>query len=244
MAGFLYLIKGSHQAKDVTPDLIERHGLTYAFEGKPSLCGCRNLPPEFGGGEFTVLADPRSLTDATAHFDASKQTWRKIPKKEAWIGVVNASRPTPADLVRKRMLPGGLVEMGDGTPWMIPIARRFDLQNGAVCLSNALPCASRMNDAGEWIGGGVLPAFTRLNEIAQGLFDLRYGDNESQFAKAIGERVAPELAAEILGVNYRVSDIEVSELGLMTDLVWEPIRDIVIDRASWEEIKKKVDAAS
>lgn len=238
MAGFLYLIKGSHQAKDVTPDLIERHGLTYAFEGKPSLCGCRNLPPEFGGGEFTVLADPRSLTDATAHFDASKQTWRKIPKKEAWIGVVNASRPTPADLVRKHQIMGHMVTLGDGHRWMIPMERKYELNGTERAFMSVAPQTYDVDDDGSWFSK-PMDEFAPLIEISE--FAIRSvmtaNDGDGSTAEAWG--TLHQLCCKAIGMNYRVGEIEAAVLGLLNDTVmWEAIL-AVIDWPSYVEIQKK-----
>lgn len=241
MAGFLYAVPGDHKPGSIGPAELARLGLGHAFDGKPLLWPHRNGP--HGGGPCAILGEPSRMGTHAVGYLPDVQTWRRIPRSEAWIGWFSEAMPTEAELRRELVIPSVAVRM-NGTDWLTPIARRFEWSDTGPALINALPHGYRLDDDGAWKRGAVLPRFARLNEIAAGLMDLRYFDADSAAAQAIGAETPPGIIAAVLGVNYYVSDIEVDILGLIDESVWELVRDAVLDEAGADALKKKLASAT
>ena len=107
MAGFLYYLAG--KGTDIEAAELHKLGLGYAFDEER--CAARGVRcgPE-GSGEGIVVANPQSVPEHLIRFEPTRQTWRKVPKTDAYVGIyTDENRPGPEDVQRTRILSGHLV---------------------------------------------------------------------------------------------------------------------------------------
>ena len=123
MSGFLYFVPGPPRTAFSQDDLVKL-GLGHVFE-RGAGTTCREYrgtgPGDQQGGTVLIVSD--TLSPDRHAYVAEKQTWRKIPKSECWVGYWNDGRPGPADLARNSPVSGHLVRLADGNLWLVPVAR-------------------------------------------------------------------------------------------------------------------------
>ena len=217
--------------------------LAYAFEGSPIRQSIRGGPD--GAAAGMVFADP-SVPAVDVGYYPERQTWKKIPGLDAWLGRASAGAIGPEQLARTKQLRGELVALGDGNLWQIPIARAWTELDGDLRWYTALPQARKLDDAGKWTVGEVLTKYAILWDYASAWFEERIGLRvETPGTITLDFQGENEAFVAALAVNYRVAAFEVSELGLNTSDVLADVLDALIDwntRMQW--IKKKVRAES
>jgi len=161
MPGFLYYLPRV-TADQVTDAMLVDRKLDYALTTKAVRCACRQGPD---GGPGIVMAEPPFPSENVGYY-ATRQTWRAIPSKDAWIGYETDAKPTPDDLARPDQMGGYLLTMADGREWLVPVAMQASEADGQIIREQSLPQRLDLDDAGAFCPAGVLPAYRRLDAIA------------------------------------------------------------------------------
>lgn len=228
MAHLLYFVEG---AGTLNREHAARLGLGYALGDGLAQAAVNGKGP---GGNPGVCAC-KSAERMGYHPD--RQTWLRIPRigdqgkgrpaTAVFVGVWNDSPPTPAELQRPKLLPGWPVKLLDGNEWVAATAYQWHEQDasedgagGPPRWSYALPAHAEIDSDGSWRRGRVHREYERLWAIAKAHFDILVGAaDESPEVGDVELNAADtrDLAAEVLGVNYRVSKWECALLGLFDD---------------------------
>lgn len=232
MAGFLYFAPGD--IATVSNSQANQWGLGHVA-GRDGSLTCRQVSASIGSGCVFALADDHR---GAVKFDADKQTWRKIPEKfttrELWIGWWNDDRPGVSDLARKNQLPGRMVELLNGERWLVPLLRKWENED-KVRWRTVLPTVIDFNDDGDLVVGDVAPQYRQVWDkslpIAQ---QLCFGTEGVAYDDVIA------LAGPLLGLNYRVSIVEVVILGLISTHEAKTIIDAALDIETFEELLKNL----
>lgn len=175
-----------------------------------------------------------------------KQTWKRIPNTEAFVGVWNDNPPKPEDLIRFDATPGSFITLGDGNEWLIPVAR-FECDNENA--GNLAPMID-VDEFGNVIPGGFNPTQAKLNQMAERLalsfiagFDALVKDNSPHpvFRFDIDDRDP----FDILAANYRVSPAEIVLLQLFKwrDNAFKDVVKVFIDSDTFIQIQLKKKAS-
>lgn len=242
MPGLLYFLPD--RTRDVMLPALAAAGIGHAFERTPTVRGVQCGP---GNAAGLVLADSRHVEEIG--YFPQRQTWRSVPKTEAWVGMFSAQQPGPGDLRRERQLDGHLVTLLDGAQWLVPVARGHAEEDGDLRWYHTLPRRATLDDEGRWTAGAVLPRYAPLLEAAtrweeaQAAGNVR--DQEGGRAALMFDFAGTiEAAAEVLAANYLVGPAEIDLLGLLTEEIAVEVLNALIDiptRLEW--IKKKLAAA-
>lgn len=236
MAGLLYYLPGA--TEDDVAGHMAKAGLTYAYNGRMSARGARNGPEGTPAG--LVVADNKAVEDVHIGHFPNKQTWRKVPGGTAWVGYYPDDPPKPADLVRKRVLRGRLVTLGDGQDWVAPIARGFIEEDDTLRWYQALPETTTVDDDGNWIVGGVLPKYAKLWDLALRWLDATCSGERQDDGKVHFDFAGLNDAALVaLGTNYRLGKAEVALLGLFNGSCAIDIMGALIDTPTLEDFASK-----
>jgi hypothetical protein len=163
----------------------------------------------------TVAGDDR---EASLQYRPAAQGWLPAVRGDVWIGWETAAPPTPEDLRRHARYSGYDVRDEYGGTWHIPVARTPDLRYGF------LPQSYTFGARGQPVGH--LKAQCReLWERAGQLWEM-YASIFGRDAILAGEATLPreipeawygadwllEQAVFLLGVNYRISPLEINGL--------------------------------
>lgn len=180
------------------------------------------------GGRMGQL---ESVLPGTLEFLEAGQTWTALPGQPGvWLGVIDGARIDPAHLARPTQRPGHWVKLGDGSEWLVPVAR---LRDGGC----ALPRRRALTPDGS-IGWNVEAEFRGLTDFAGRVWDAHMGQ-----AYSGTEAEIDAMCAAALGVNYALGLMECIVLGLFTDSSQRLIAEALIDwptvEAILEELKKK-----
>jgi hypothetical protein len=231
MSQFLYYIPGASLR---TLDDVNRVGLGYAFEVQPSSCGCNTGPDAKSG--TTISAD----MDGVGYYP-DRQTWRKIPGIDAWLGWYTDAMPGPADLERKKQIPGELVRLGDGRDWLVPVAIEWrEIQNDAIPLFPLcrLPRVFHLEDTAVWRPGETIARYKPLEELGWQFLDAIYG-KEKYHDIALTDSWACQASVCALAFNYRIAELEASVLGLVESDMLQAIARVITDFECVSEWSKK-----
>ena len=145
MSGFLYFLPECVDPPDLAA--LAKVGLGYAFEVPPAytIKGGGSGPGELSG---MLVGDGNDLV-----YDPARQTWSALPIADCRlpirIGMWNDRPPTPEELVRRKMLPGLSITVGDGREWIVPIARRWVSDAAEGGWFNALPHRWGLDEGGQ-----------------------------------------------------------------------------------------------
>ncbi len=242
MSAFLYYVPGDYP--QMALDKVAELGLAYAFERQPEARLTMHGPDDGSGpvfGIFEKLGD-----DLTGGYFPEKQTWRKIPKSECWIGYYNDAKPGPDDLMREQALDGHWVELGDGNKWLAPVARSCDADATEYMAINNLPVQGDIDDEGNWVQTKVSDRYAAIWDLATKFWDV-FRDALRRTAEIdpapdtvpvqFGEFYSGAVTA--LAVNYRVSNIECAVLALLTMQESTKILTSLIDLPTVNEWLKK-----
>lgn len=159
------------------------------------------------------------------------------PDKQVWcktgggaVGMYQAVEITPLMLARDKQLPGLWVEL-EGSSWRVPVARQPTIEDGEVRWSIDLPRSLEYVGTG-WTYGPVVRRYQYLFEIANRWMTARFEtenspDGQNQVDMTVNEAI--DMAAAALGANYRVSQVELSMLGVLTQFNWATVLDALVD---------------
>jgi len=224
MAQLLYFVEG---VSTLNKESAAKYGLGYALSdgcahgavngkgpgGAPGVCACKS------GEQLGYYPD--------------KQTWLRIPRESGpgvFVGRWNDMPPTPQELERPKKLAGWPVRLLDGQDWIAATAYQWHEipDEETIKWSHALPAHAEIDASGAWTRGRVYRDYERLWHIAKTHFDLLVGDDSGGDIE-LSAADSRDLAAEVLGVNYRVSKWECALLGLFDD---PPTKAVEILRAT------------
>ncbi|MEO1528068.1 MAG: hypothetical protein AAFX06_21770 [Planctomycetota bacterium] len=226
MSSFLYFIP---DVPSVSRDIIEAAGLAYAIDHTTG----RGCDGPKGGRGMVLRTD-----DDLATMDAESQSWLEAPKFGAdqapyWIGW-NGAKPTPEDLARKEQMRGQWITVQDGSRWYVPTLLSWsEGKELPAVYENRLPTSIGIDDNGNPTVGQVVPKYRDMFDIGLRVVSVMAGRGEEAMA---GSEVI-KFAANCLGINYRVSLLELSAsvLGcISTDDAFQ-IAKIAVDWAGYEE---------
>ena len=206
MAGFLYFRAGDTRSVDHRS--AAELGLDYALSD--AQLTSREAIAGPAGLRGVVFADERQQAEAPGYY-ADRQVWRELPRHEGrprlFVGYYRDAKPTPAELLRERSLPGLIVTMADGLPWQVPevISRE---SGESEC---RLPCQLDYDLDGRIVPGEPIEAYRVLWElitpIAAALFDGEPLD-DGQVQRGV---------VALLQANYRVALPELVQLGVLAN---------------------------
>jgi hypothetical protein len=186
----------------------------------------------------TLICDKDRLDAQRLKYRPQEQTWRLVGaagRPAYWIGTINGEEPTPEDLVRRKTIPGHEVELADGRSWLCPVARGQAAQDGRLVWYHTLPRTIVLDEDSDrqWTEGRVVPRYARLWELAGHYWQARLGsaiaDAEPGREVSFDFQGAAAAAVECLAVNYRVTNVEVSALGILDTEAPRKILDALID---------------
>jgi len=220
MAQLLYFIPGVHTAG---PALQAELGLDHTLGPGVTWGAIDRGPNDLGAGCLLAAASPDR-----PRLTVGERTWYPAgPEKPYWIGLDPAAPPTEADLRRDGfpLIAGADVELADGRPWHIPIARFFDGRTNCPVLwgldHTTGELAERLDPAGQvfWdLAAEFLTAYAglRAGELANSETDAAAGRIPSDPpAAGIAYTRVLEIATAALAVNYRVGRFEILALELL-----------------------------
>jgi len=227
---FLYFIAGLSAPRPTDQQLAEA-GIGYAFPHGSPISGaeCHNGP----GGHSGVLLAHGPATGL--RFSPSEQIWRPV-NKTAWVGIPrnSAELPGPDDLFSGRCLDNKPVLLGDGRYWQVPIVRFLNGHTG-------LPRFIGLDEKGEACAL-VKAEYRELYHLADEIFrNELIGGVAGTGACTPAELL--RMAALSLGVNYRVSEIEIATLQLLDTVNATQIASVIMDGDNlaqlMDELRKK-----
>lgn len=236
MAGLLYYVP---ERKHALVDDLDELGLAYAFERDCTPRGTRG--PD--GADGVILADCERVE--RIGYYADRQQWQKIPGNPAgaWVGRYTDGAIKPEDLERIETLPGHMVRLADGQEWLVPVARGWAEQGGEAVWYVALPQKTQVDENGNWTQGDVLDRYGPLWQLARRWWDFQFAtaaEDEPEGAQPGFDFAArADAAVTALAVNYRLSPIEVSLLGLFADGIPQQILMAVVDWPTMQKFLKK-----
>lgn len=189
----------------------------YFARDKADLPACAfDSPPSFAvaqgpGGESGWLA---SADADCVRYSEESQEWAAIADG-VWVGMQRSAPPTPIDLARSEQLPGETLTLADRGAWLVP---RLRVHAGQYGWATALPSRMR-RDAGQWVGGEVLPEHADADALGAELLDRMIGAYEQQGlpdpSGGMSFAQAADYAARVLAINYRVGPEELAMLGAL-----------------------------
>jgi hypothetical protein len=247
LAGLLYYLPTEDAAHPghVKIARVRKLGLGYALD-RCTASGCQKGPD---GDSGVIVADSRRVAKIGHYPD--RQTWRRIPGLEAWVGYYTDDRPTPEDLQRDEMLDGHLVKLADRQAYVAPIARGWSDDEENPGWFHAVPQLQTVDENGDWVAGDVVPRYQRLWQIATRWWDVKTGaladasedDADTDEAAEVSFSFATlnDDAVEALATNYHLGKAEVGLLGLFDTHAAASILDASIDWPTWvAQMKKKL----
>jgi len=224
---FLYFIPGA--SGQLPPEKAKEVGIGYALTGKGVIPGQCGRGPDGGPG---ILCAIEGAPHPNPIYAPADQTWVKGPGGKYWAGFNNAQRPTPDLLARDKFIAGDKVKLRDGHEWTIPIARSF-------VRGSALPQELSLGEDGRTWELKTLPEYVSLCADAEKVWE-GFGAVAAGGKFEIDDQELIRIAVDALGVNYRVSAVEVSMLRLLsTAEMWLILRAMV----DWNSVIKAAEAA-
>jgi hypothetical protein len=234
MTAFLYFAAGV--SKPVTVEDLPGLGLAHAFESNPQSSPLSGRTPT--GGPGMLIWNQARIGDHMPAYVPEKQTWRTVPgRPEVQVGFYTDAPPTPATLRKVGGMAGQKLTLGDGHNWIAPVLAMFGGEGG---FSPAYSLVADLDEEGRWITGGP----TASSRAIQALFDRLYVGMSSE--TGIDAATGLDAAAELLGINYVVSRVELAQLRVLTtDETLIKILNVALD---WDHVlewsKKKIEELS
>lgn len=170
-----------------------------------------------------------------AGYYPERQEWQQI-NDQLWMGWERDRKPNPEGLRRAKQIRGEVINIS-GQDWVVPVARRFAIDNGLPGYVSQLP-RRMVYQKGEWQFGEISDQYTRLWEIGQVYWDCIFDATDGK--KSIALPDAAEMAVEVLSFNYRVWHHEISAMAVLDGDTIRAILDTVVDKATFDDwVEKK-----
>lgn len=226
-----------------TAEQIGDAGLTYAL----SRCTARGVTSGPDSDRGLVVVEGGN-DDGKLGYYPDRQTWRRMPQREQWVGYYTDAKPAPRTLARAEQISGRWITADDGSQWLAPIARRWQEMNGQVLWDYNLPRRMELGEDGRWLPGGVTARYERLWMMAMAYEEaaraaLAEAPGSDDCVRFVFDDI-DVLAIGALQVNYRVGPVELDCLGVYDMAFRQRIIDVLLDTETWSGwIKKKLAAA-
>lgn len=179
MNAFLYFLPTANQPPSEKDIRSAAYG--YAFD-KPAKTDHKAIQSGPNGqAGVIVTAFDRFVPPARRQYDPTQQTWIEHQAGGYWVGVWNDAKPTPAELERKKIIPGKMLELADGQLWQAPIARSWSANDDARVKEAYLYYHCQLETHaifdGErgFIDGPVVAGYAELWALADALYQCRCG---------------------------------------------------------------------
>lgn len=225
--GLLYFLPGS---SSVTRQKVEAVGLGYLLDGLrgpgPSVSTTSRGPDGSSGAVFSVPGRGGRGAVSPTLADAPGMKWRKIPGTPAWLGWLDAARPSPADLERSERVGGHEVELLDGGRWLVPVARLCEARGEG---DTRLPRTLDMDENGRWVLGGMTERNRHLFDFGCRFWDELAGTGPEGGDSRLKVSECVEAAVAALALNYRVSGCELAALGAFDDNTVRAVLRALVD---------------
>lgn len=216
-------------------------GLLYYFPGQPTFnaehAAGLGLEPVFGDKSPSwagTHCGPDGKPGVIAAFVEPDLYVRSIEWQECagfWLGTIPGQQLGPKDFEREIVSPGYIIELADGNQWQIPIAR-------PGCQNYGLPLVMRINSAGVRTKSG-LPRYAEIERVADQAFNgLRHASGFTDEPVAVSEDFVWSGSCAALSVNYRLTQWEVSRLGLVTNTNGMAILAALCDWPAFMEVHR------
>lgn len=235
MSQFLYYVPGC--GVSISHERLAELGLDDRID-HPICRPCRGSTPDKGSGAVVV----QSSDDAAPIMDMENQTWRPAPKGSSdsppyWVGYASADPPGPKSLEREPLYNGAELDLQVGR-WHVPVIRNFFEGNEdmPVFFEPMLPRVVDINDEGRAVSGPVIPKFTNLWDQSVSLHGRLYSEAIRESSGGLMMDELYEAAAKYIGVNYRVSLLELAILKSMSTDDCTKIIRTALDLDAYEEI--------
>lgn len=221
--------------------------LSYAIDqGNSTACAayveCQILRngPDGGGGMIYSHSTQR------VGYYPDEQHWEQLSESRAWIGW---PKQAPADvrlmLQRKQLLDGYWVELSDGNQWLVPIARKPEMDE-ELRWTVTLPRTLIFRN-GDWLYGPVERRYAGLLDIAYKWLPVRVAAvrddtdeaNATMQLMDVSMQECISMAVTALSYNYRLGPAEVSALGLMNQFNFLGVLDALVDWSGLLELLEK-----
>lgn len=232
-----------------TQDKIDA-GLTHVEPDMQMQSNWTASGPEGLCGVVGSMCLPDNSDGPPAVYDPAKQVWRKNAKKGYWVGFWKDDLPTPESLARPdaKRLDGNRTKLLDGNYWVIPVCVPAIIRGMG---GSTLPRQYDLDDEGN-LTGKTRKEYASLADRCYKYFQLWSGMEEYP-AEGTPEatelfRSNVDLAAELIGINYRVDRFEaIAVLGLLGSDEYHRVLRAAIDaegvEAAIEEEAKKASAS-
>jgi len=227
MSGFIYAISNAGM---VTAKKLEEVGLANIFEGVNY--SQRQTAQGPGGGDCTLICigdDAKRL-----YFKPEEQSWQQSLNGKYRVGFYEKDRPTPEILARENQINGHEVELGDGSKWLVPIAR-------IITGGSALPQSLVLGKNGE-VTTEALPQYAQFSAKAEKVWEdflIEIKQREGESKLTIAERMT--LAIEALAWNYHIGTEEINLLKLITTQNLHEILEVIIDVPTLIKVAKEME---
>jgi hypothetical protein len=272
MPGFLYFIP---EPPPIKLERLRALGLGYAFDSQPPATQVSRGPDGRPGAVLPGRGCPPHLAKFYAPEDA-KRRQRWIPfydgspaldsgpstldsQLSAFVGMYDDARPTPADLVRAAPISGESVQADDGSQWLVPHARRFQMIEDdpelPILWAANLPRRLTLTATG-WESGDVKPRYQRLWQLACAYLDAVQSAMDAEPAEPIENQPAgsprivrfefqeaDNLAVLALCTNYHVAHAELELLQVFDDELRRAVIDVLLDNRTFDKLLKKKQAS-
>ena len=228
LAGFLYYVPGR---SSVTLESAKEVGISHAFERQPSCRAVVANGPD--GGSGCIAIDPS--WDITPGHYPDDQSWVAAPATECgsppyWLGFLKEDPPRPEDLAREKQLPGKAITFDSGHQWVVPRLRAQPEDAEWPTWSCNLPRRVILDISGRWVYGEVLERYRELWSWACRTVGIIASEVASEgSAEIASDADACEFASMCLGVNYRVSRVEVAMMGISAEMDATPVIRYALD---------------
>lgn len=200
MSSFLYFVPANSQQP---PESIG-----YAFKDHVQTREVAGAGPS---GQAGMLFADDGVKSQHLGYYPNKQSWRRIPGEDTWLGWYPENPPKEASLRKSEMLNGYQIELGNGESWTIPVARTWNEKGNYITV---LPCVVDVDENGRVIKSDkVVSAYQDLWKTASDIFDGIKSALESDGEADL--KLDYESCFKVISTNYRVSNIEIAALELI-----------------------------
>jgi hypothetical protein len=136
-------------------------------------------------------------------------------------GTAAVDADLPASIERECLLHGHAVTLGDGREWTVSVLRTLDGET-------TLPRGREFGPDGKWREGSVRPEYADLAARVEAFWESWLGLVTEGGELTVQD--ADRLAAEVLGVNYKLAPADVERLGLLDE---SGIRNVLLAAVDW-----------
>lgn len=131
-----------------------------------------------------------------------------------------------------------------GRSWKIPIAKRWESEDGQCQFRCALDRTLKVDRSGEWVFGDVLPKHRALWDLATDFFDRlakaqKIAQDDQSTSYLMPSVELSDLCSIVFGANYRVSKYEMGAMEILRAKDQFEIMNLVIDMPGFALLQKK-----